>query len=233
MYLLWRLDFQKGIRPAFSGHKLSWYEITLLRGAALNIYLEIFGYVGTALVLLSFMMTSVIKLRIFNIVGSFVSMAYAFLCGAWPVVFLNLGLVAINVWQLIRLQRTKTVFDCVNVNSNDKSLEYFLAYHANDIAQYFPNYKLNSRSDTEVYMVYTAGESVGVLIGSRDNELLHVELDYSTAKYRDCSVGTFLYDQLKKNGIKKLVSESQGELHNQYMTKMGFVGQKGKFCKTL
>ena len=82
-------------------------------------------------------------------------------------------------------------------------------------------------------MVYTAGESVGVLVGTREDDVLNVELDYSTVKYRDCSVGTFLYDQLKKNGIKKLVSESKGEFHNQYLTKMGFVAENGKFLKAL
>ena len=50
----------------------------------MNIFLEIFGYVGTALVLLSMMMPSVVKLRLFNTVGSFISMIYAFLSGAWP-----------------------------------------------------------------------------------------------------------------------------------------------------
>lgn len=199
----------------------------------MNIYLEIFGYIGTALVLLSMMMTSVVKLRLFNTVGSLISMTYAFLSGAWPVVFLNLGLIIINVWQLIRLQRSKTVFDCIEVNADDKSLQYFFTYHASDIAHHFPGYQLKSNPNTVVYMVYTAGESVGVLVGTRDRDAINVELDYSTVKYRDCSVGMFLYDCLKKNGVRKLVSERKGEVHNQYLTKMGFVDEGGKFSKTL
>lgn len=199
----------------------------------MNIYLEIFGYIGTALVLLSMMMTSVVKLRLFNTVGSCISMIYAFLSSAWPVVFLNLGLIIINVWQLIRLNRTETIFECVPVNVDDKSLEYFLNYHANDIAQHFPGYKIKSNDNTEVYMVYTAGEAVGVLVGTRDFDTINVELDYSTIKYRDCSVGTFLYAHLKKTGIQKLVTEGKGEFHNQYLTKMGFAEENGKFSKTL
>ena len=199
----------------------------------MNIYLEIFGYIGTALVLLSMMMTSVVKLRLFNTVGSCISMIYAFLSGAWPVVFLNLGLIIINVWQLIRLNRTETIFECIPVNADDKSLEYFLTYHGNDIAQHFPDYKLKQGPNTEVYMVYTAGESVGVLVGTRDFDTLNVELDYSTVKYRDCSVGTFLYEHLKKTGIKKLIAEGKGEFHNQYLIKMGFAEVSGKFTKVL
>lgn len=75
----------------------------------MNIYLEIFGYIGTALVLLSMMMTSVVKLRWINMAGSLISMIYAALCGAMPVVFLNLGLIVINIVQLVRLYREKNV----------------------------------------------------------------------------------------------------------------------------
>ena len=52
----------------------------------MNIWLEIFGYIGTALVIVSMMMTSVIKLRIINMCGGAISLIYALLCNAWPVV---------------------------------------------------------------------------------------------------------------------------------------------------
>lgn len=68
----------------------------------MNIYLEIFGYIGTALVLVSMMMTNINKLRIINIAGSVISMLYSIFVGAYPVVFLNLGMIIINVIQLIR-----------------------------------------------------------------------------------------------------------------------------------
>ena len=73
----------------------------------MDIFLEIFGYIGSALILLSMMMTSVEKLRWFNISGSVISMNYGALTGAWPVVFLNVGTITINVVQIIRLRRKK------------------------------------------------------------------------------------------------------------------------------
>ena len=60
-----------------------------------------FGYMGTALVLISMMMTSVTKLRCINIAGSLISMIYAIIVVAYPVVFLNAGLIIINALQLI------------------------------------------------------------------------------------------------------------------------------------
>ena len=71
----------------------------------MNIYLEIFGYIGTGLLLLSMAMTKLTMLRIMNISGSVISVIYAVLCNTWPVVFLNLGMIIINVIQLVRLYR--------------------------------------------------------------------------------------------------------------------------------
>lgn len=73
----------------------------------MNIYLEVFGYIGSALILLSMMMTSVEKLRWFNIAGSLISLIYGAFCGTWPVVFLNFGIIIINLVQLVRLKRKK------------------------------------------------------------------------------------------------------------------------------
>ena len=68
----------------------------------MDILLEIFGYIGTALVLLSMMMTSMNKLRIVNIAGNAVTMIYSILVNAWPVVFLNGGIIIVNIVQLVR-----------------------------------------------------------------------------------------------------------------------------------
>lgn len=65
-------------------------------------FLEAFGYLGTALVLFSMMMTSLKWLRIFNIMGSVISMIYASVIGTVPVVLLNLGMILINLVQLLR-----------------------------------------------------------------------------------------------------------------------------------
>lgn len=75
----------------------------------MNIYLEVFGYIGSALILISMMMTSVEKLRWLNISGSVISVIYGAVCGTCPVVFLNLGIIIINLVQIVRLHRKKSV----------------------------------------------------------------------------------------------------------------------------
>lgn len=73
----------------------------------MNIYLELFGYLGTALIFLSMMMTNITKLRILNMSGSVISAIYAALSNTWPVVILNGGLFIINAVQLFR-EKKKT-----------------------------------------------------------------------------------------------------------------------------
>lgn len=73
----------------------------------MDIFLEIFGYIGSAMILLSMMMTSVEKLRWFNMTGALISTIYGSILGTWPVVFLNVGTIVINVVQIIRLRRNK------------------------------------------------------------------------------------------------------------------------------
>ncbi len=70
--------------------------------------LEIIGYIGTALVIISMLMTSVVRLRVLNLCGAAVSLVYALAVAAWPVALLNLTLTAVNAVQLWRLRRRHT-----------------------------------------------------------------------------------------------------------------------------
>ena len=100
-------NHRKWLTTGFKNPVVNFFTIGGQEEQKMNIYLEIFGYIGTALVLISMMMTSVEKLRWFNLAGSVVSMIYAFLCNTFPVVFLNLGLSIINIVQLVRLHKEK------------------------------------------------------------------------------------------------------------------------------
>ena len=71
----------------------------------MNVYLEIFGYVGMALVLISMMMTSVKWLRILNMTGALICAIYGILTNTWPTALLNIGLLIIQMVQLYRLYR--------------------------------------------------------------------------------------------------------------------------------
>ncbi len=73
----------------------------------MHILLELFGYLGTALVLISMMMTSVKRLRVLNLSGAMICAIYGALTQTWPTMVLNVSLIVIQSVQLIRLYRQK------------------------------------------------------------------------------------------------------------------------------
>jgi len=68
---------------------------------------EIVGYAGMALVVLSFLSRSMFRLRLLNAVGAAIITFYALLIDAWPMVWLNGLLAAINGYHLFLLVRDR------------------------------------------------------------------------------------------------------------------------------
>ncbi len=68
---------------------------------------ELLGYAGTALVVLSFISRSMFRLRLLNAVGAMIITVYALLIDAWPMVWLNGLLAAINGYHLFLLVRDR------------------------------------------------------------------------------------------------------------------------------
>ena len=73
----------------------------------MNITLEIFGYAGMVLVLLSMMMTSLKWLRVINMTGAVICAIYGILTNTWPTAWLNISLLIIQIVQLIRIYRNE------------------------------------------------------------------------------------------------------------------------------
>lgn len=75
-----------------------------------NNWLEWLGYLASLLVLISLLMNSIIKLRWINLLGSSIFSFYGFLIAALPVGFMNLGIVLINIYHLVKIYRSKEYF---------------------------------------------------------------------------------------------------------------------------
>ncbi len=197
------------------------------------IWLEIFGYFGTLLVLLSMMMTSVKKLRLVNMSGSVVSAIYAALSNTWPVVILNVGLFIINAVQLIRFNKVKRELIAVEADSRDANVKYFVDYYLDDIKLFFPSFDPDHTGERQAFVVYNETEAIGILIGEKNGNEVNVEIDYVSKKYRDRSVAKFLFNYLKEYGIKTIVASPSVPMHNDYLEAMGFEKMGEKMVKTL
>ena len=201
----------------------------------MNIWLEIFGYIGSALVVISLLMASVVKLRIINTIGSVISGTYALIIGSFPLALMNISLIIINVYYLYKLLKTKQEFEIVKTNGADGTVQYFLDRYNKDIDKFFPCYEVKNSEEEVAYLVCCDGNPAGVLLGTDMGcGVVDVVLDYSAPKYRDCSVGKFLYSNLPSQGVKQLMfTQNKTEAHIAYLNKMGFKNENGDYIKIL
>jgi len=196
--------------------------------------IELFGYLGSLLVVVSMLMSSVVKLRVINVAGSVISGTYALIIGSYPLVIMNACLIAINLYNLFKLLKTEQEYDLVEGKPEDSFLAYFLEHYKEDIKIYFPGFRAEDFTGSAVYIVCCNADPAGVLLGTDNGSgEIDIMLDYSIPLYRDCSVGRYLYSELGKKGVHKLTFTGASKKHIPYLKKMGYVKENDSFVKKL
>jgi hypothetical protein len=66
-------------------------------------FIEYIGYAASACIVISLVMTSIIKLRIINSIGCLLFVIYGSYTGAYPVVISNAIIILINIYYLYKL----------------------------------------------------------------------------------------------------------------------------------
>ena len=188
--------------------------------------LEMIGYTGSLLVIVSMLMTSVVKLRVINTIGGVIFCGYALCIHSYPTAAMQVCLIVINLINLYKLNNTKKEYTVVDVKADDGFLKHFLCANENDIKKYFPDFAQPAETD-KIFLITCGEVPAGAFIAADNgNENLCVKLDYTTPAYRDCSAGKFLYSHLKKAGVKQLSAETKIPSHEKYLKKMGFVSKR-------
>ena len=194
-----------------------------------HIIIETIGYIGSALVILSMLMTSVVKLRIINSFGCIVFATYALLIHSYPTAAMQVCLIIINIINLRHLLNVKKEYSVFHTDIKKDSFiaQYFIKSNFGDIKKYFPDFELNAMNDSEnieSYIICCGSTPVGLFVGTKESGgNLNVMLDYTTPAYRDCSVGKYLYAFLAGAGIKQLHSDGHCKAHIKYLRKMGII----------
>lgn len=75
--------------------------------------IDLVAYIGSAFILVSFMLKDQIKLRILNSIGALIFIYYSVYKGDYPVIFINSSIVIINLIYIIK--NTKWKKDTKNV----------------------------------------------------------------------------------------------------------------------
>lgn len=193
--------------------------------------LELVGYLASFLVLISLLMTSVVKLRVINTIGSLIFAVYALLISSYPTAVMNVCLMGVNIFYLVRMARTKQVFTLLPAAPGEAYIQHFLQHYREDIGKYFA---VSDVTPDTVFLVCCDAVPAGILTGRTvEAGVLEVSLDYTTPQYRDCSVGRYLYQELAQRGYRRLVAPTALEVHGDYLERMGFVREGERLIKDL
>ncbi len=103
-----------------------------------KVIIEAIGYIGSALVLISMLMTSVVKLRFINTVGSLIFTGYALMIQSYPTAAMNFCLALINIYNLIKLFRNKKEYSVIKVRPDNALISHFFGLYEEDIRKFFP-----------------------------------------------------------------------------------------------
>lgn len=69
--------------------------------------IEILGYIATAFVVVSFLLNSILYLRIVNAIGAILYIAYGAMIDSMPVILLNLFITVVHIYQIMKLKRNR------------------------------------------------------------------------------------------------------------------------------
>ncbi len=188
-------------------------------------WVELVGYLASALIVASLAMRSVVKLRTVSLIGSLVFVAYGLLIQAWPIVISNAIIACINVWYLRKELAPGQSIAAVPIEGDAPFLQDFLGAHASDIAASQPEYG-SSPQDSFVRLLTRDGLPAGVLLGEPVGRELHVHLDYVTPAYRDSRIATWLFGPGKRvftdAGYDRVVATAHTSVHRHYLEFLGF-----------
>ncbi|WP_078548910.1 YgjV family protein [Litchfieldia alkalitelluris] len=193
-------------------------------------WLEWLGYLASLIVLISLLMSSIIKLRWINLIGSSLFSLYGFLIGALPVGLMNLGIALINIYYLVKIYSAsakKEYFNILSIESDSEYLNHFLNFYKEGLKKFADLSKIKANTYDVSFYILRNMVPAGVFLGSKhDENTLKVELDFVIPEYRDFKIGEFVYEDSKDyfldKGYNRLISYSSVDEHIVYLRKMGF-----------
>lgn len=189
-------------------------------------WIEVVGYVASALIVVSLAMSSVVRLRVINFLGCVTFAVYGAIIGAWPIVVSNAFIAVLDLYYLLKEVRTRKDVGAVPIAADAPYLQDFLAAHGDDIRRFQPEFA-GLTPDSRAWLLTRDGLPAGVLAGRPEGETLHIQLDHVTPAYRDSRLGRWLFTGdgtkvLRDAGFTRVVAEATSQRHRPYLTGLGF-----------
>lgn len=190
---------------------------------------EVIGYVGSALVILSLLQKSILRLRAIGLVASTTFLFYSIAIAAYPIAVVNVVAAAIHLYYLRKLVRRKNeVFTILRMRPESRYLEYFLEFYKDDIAsRYQPNFVYQPAPNTLAVFLLRDMVPAGLVVAKvHGDSSFEVLLDYVIPQYRDFKLANWLYSE--ESGIfteancRCAWTRIDTPQQEEYFTKVGF-----------
>jgi GNAT superfamily N-acetyltransferase len=192
--------------------------------------LELIGYIASVLVAVSLMMSSIVRLRVINLLGSITFAIYGVLIAAYPVAVVNTFIAFINIYYLRGMLVRQEFFRLLPLSSDSEYLHYFLSFYQDEIRRFMPEAG-RPQPDSLVVSVLRDTVPAGLLAGRIEGDILHVDIDFVIPAYRDFKVGRFLFedsaDYFRTRGVRQIIALAGNKEHRRYLERMGFAPVQG------
>jgi hypothetical protein len=190
-------------------------------------WLDIFGWGGSLLLVLSLLQARVLRFRTLTLLACLILLVFNALLSVWPMVGMNVVLAVINLWFIVQLlgeRHDEAVYQAVEVGPGDEYLRHVLRVHGADILKYQPDFLWDPTDDDGLAFVVMKGdETVGVVLLRAEDKVARVLLDYVTPRFRDFSPGEFVWRRsglLRDRGFTRVVTPPA--MVGAYYDRLGF-----------
>lgn len=200
--------------------------------------IEVVGYVGSALIVLSLMMRSLLRLRVINLVGAIVFTIYGVLIEAPPVWVVNGAIVLIDLWYLRQMLRDDDErLEVLEVGTDSPYLQRFLDRYADDISDHVPGFAgVDQRWHRVFFVLRDLVPAALVVLREPVAGEAVVDLDYAPPAYRDHTSGRFVYGDaalFAQLGVTTVTAAAGHPKHDAYLERMGFRRSGDLYVKSL
>lgn len=188
-------------------------------------WLDLFGYAASVVILVSLMMSSIVRLRWINLVGAIMFSTFGFMIGSIPTGGLNAGIAVVDIYYLIVLYRDRDLVAIVRTDPASELFRYFWSVNEADIREIFGEVSIGP--DCDVFFLLRNNNTAGILVGERtDPQTFFIAVDYVTPRYRDFRIGQYVIAEANIHerlpGVNRLVTEPGTPGHRAYLKRVGF-----------
>jgi hypothetical protein len=190
---------------------------------------EIVGYAGSALVILSLLQKSILRLRTIGLVASLTFLIYSVAIAAYPIAVVNVVAASIHLYYLRKLVRRKSeVFTILRLRPESRYLQHFLDFYRDDIAGHFqPGFVYAPGPKTLAVFLLRDMVPAGLLVAKvHGDSSFEVLLDYVIPQYRDFKLANWLYSEesgmFAEANCRCAWTRVTSPVQKEYFTKVGF-----------